>query len=174
MSNIEDELNNEINLLESKKTRYKVILIFLENENIEKISKKNFFMQNTTNEKNHSKNILKFIKESYCNDYSILYFLNYNLNLEINVLEEFCLNNNELNVEDFKKISYNNKIFNLNVIKNLNNMEYINNNNENNNINNFRNTDTKIIILKKKDKIYYIKNKNKNKENKNKTKKIQK
>lgn len=165
LTNDIEKFNKEVNLLESKKIKYKAILVLIENENIEKIKKKNFFLNNE-NKINYNKIILENIKNQYENDYNILYLLDYNLNLELNVLEDLYNNNYSLNYDEFKEISYNNKIFNLNIIKNLNN-----NNNNNNNTINFTDTDSIIIILKKKDKIYYIKNK---KEKKNKTKKIQK
>ena len=165
MFNIEDEINNikklddEINLLESTKNKCKIILILLENENIEKIIKKNFFISIKDYKINYSKVILEHVKKSYDNEYNILYFLDYNLNLELNVLEDCYKNNYSITSNELKNLPYNNEIFDLTIIKNLNNIK-------NDNTNNFTNTDSKIIILKKKDKIYYIKN---NKEKKNKT-----
>ena len=38
-----EKLNKEVDLLESKKIKYKTILVLLDKENIEKIKKKKFF-----------------------------------------------------------------------------------------------------------------------------------
>jgi len=146
-----DELESELeylNKVASKNiNKISTIIIFIDNENISNIIKKKIILED-------EKTIINFLNKTLNEnkDYNIKYFLNYTLKEDMDYLVNNYLQND----------------YELDVIKNLKNInEDIYKFNEKNDY--FKNTNSVIFILYKKEKLYYIK---KEKEKNNKTKKI--
>ena len=141
LSNMKDDIEQNEN-----KIKLKVIIILLDQNNVKEIIKKKILLDKKKCINLEVINLLlnKFLHHKI-NDYKIKYLLNYNLNLNID--------NDEL--EDSIN-EYNLEILNPNILETQQDRHY-------------KNTDSLIIFLSKKAKIYYIK---KQKEKHNKTRKI--
>jgi hypothetical protein len=151
MDDLYDDIQNDLSnmkddIVQNKnKIKLKVIIILLEQNNVDEIIKKKILLDKDKCINLEVINLLlnKFLDHKI-NDYKITYLLNYNLNLNID--------NDELEPTN----EYNLEILNANILETQIGRRY-------------KNTDSLIIFLSKKAKIYYIK---KEKEKHNKTRKI--
>jgi|TARA_B110000261_G_scaffold138074_1_gene156779 hypothetical protein len=139
LSNMKDDIEQNEN-----KIKLKVIIILLDQNNIDEIIKKKILLDK---EKCINLEIINLLLNKFLhhkiNDYKIKYLLNYKLNLNID--------NDELDSIN----EYNLEILNANILETQLGTCH-------------KNTDSLIIFLSKKDKIYYVK---KQKEKHNKTRK---
>ena len=141
MENLDDlinDINNIENNIKNNINKINIIIIKTNNNEIEDIIKKK-----QTKHKIISiellNNILNKIKEKFCKEeYNIKYLLSFELNKSINELEFM----NDLNNINNYKLDILNKLKEINYEDNY-----------------FNNINSLIIILKKSDKIYYIKKK---------------
>ena len=151
MDDLYDDIQNDLSnmkddIVQNKnKIKLKVIIILLDQNNVDEIIKKKILLDKDKCINLEVINLLlnKFLDHKI-NDYKITYLLNYNLNLNID--------NDELEPTN----EYNLEILNANILETQIGRRY-------------KNTDSLIIFLSKKAKIYYIK---KEKEKHNKTRKI--
>ena len=153
LSNMKDDIEQNEN-----KIKLKVIIILLDQNNVDEIIKKKILLDKEKCINLEVINLLlnKFLHHKI-NDYKIKYLLNYNLNLNIDD-DELESTNDELestNDELESTNEYNLEILNANILETQLGTRY-------------KNTDSLIIFLSKKAKIYYIK---KQKEKHNKTRK---
>ena len=140
MENVED-LVKEVNQLEQniQKDKINIIIIKIENNEIVFLEKKKQSIFHNLISTNLINKIISKIKDIYCdNNYKIKYLLTFEINKDINYLEN--LNQNDIKNHN----NYNIKIFNQ--IKSFN---------YNNNF--FTNTNSIIFILNKLEKKNYIK-----------------
>ena len=168
MLNIDDlnieELNNDLESMEKNISKINIIIILTDEDGIEKIIKKKQRLEENILKLEVVNEIINKVNSEYCKDeYKINYLLNFAINTNTDTLE--YLNNSEKK-EDIKNITE--TIYELDILKNLKDIKYNIDNKKNNTIN-FIDTNSLIIILKKLEKIHYIKKRHNN--NNNKTKK---
>jgi hypothetical protein len=139
-----------------------IILLLLNNNNIENIVKKRSQTENNILKAETIKDIIhKTLHDLYSeaisvckNEYLIKYILNFSMNADIEELKHLIENTNSTTTNSTNSTN----IFNLDIIKDINELRDIDLNSINNSDNNkFTDTDAIIIILSKKEKIYYIK-----------------
>ena len=133
---IEEDINNNIDIIN-------IIYILVDNNSIETVIKKKMEIEGNILKKSDIKYILDKTKEiDIDNEYKIKYLLKFLLNEDIDSLNTISSKNNHI----------------LESIKSIDNIDF-------NDKNNFKDTNSLIIILDKKEKVYYIKKKIKNKNN---------
>lgn len=138
-----------------------IILILLDNNSIENIVKKRSHTENNMLRAETIKDkIHETLRESEqaqtqtCkNEYLVKYILNFSMNADIEELKYLIENNNSSNS------SNNNNIFNLDTLKDMSEIRDIDVSSIDNLNNKFTDTDAIIIVLSKKEKIYYVKKK---------------
>ena len=165
-----NEIENDINEIENNINKIDVITILLKNNEIETVKKKNYNIRNFIVSTNDVKDILKSIQKENNNDnYEIQYLLKFVIKIDMESLEESF---NNINMKDTYDLSI---IKTANIINTIN-MKYLNNNSEyfNNNSEYFNNINSLIVILRKKEKDYFIKKKHKKNNITKKNKTIQK
>lgn len=155
MDDLYDDIQNDLYNMKDdieqneNKIKLKVIIILLDKNNVDEIIKKKILLDK---EKCINLEIINLLLNKFLhhkiNDYKIKYLLNYNMNLNID--------NDELEPTIDSINEYNLEILNSNILETQQGRHY-------------KNTDSLIIFLSKKAKIYYIK---KQKEKQNKTRKI--
>ena len=148
MNNLDLDLDLDLDknkIVEISKEDNKInVLCILPIESNYKIKKHIFLYKKGDN--NYIRKIIKKINNKYEQENGIIkYLLNFNLNLSAENLEEIYNNNISIFNNDYN-------IYDLNIIRNLNN--------NNNNINDeyYNETNSLIFIIEKKEKVYYIKN----------------
>lgn len=151
MENIDDlikEVNEIENTVKNNIDKINIIIIKINNNEIENIIKKK---QNKEGDISIEliQNILNKIKDIYCkNEYTIKYFLNFEINKNIYEVGRERPQCSKLGINNDSDADYK-----LNILNKIQNIKYNNNN--------FNNVNSLIIILNKLEKIHYIKRKQK-------------
>ena len=145
-----ENLTNTLTNLENNINKLDIIVIYVNNYNVEKIDINNISIKNNILNKLDFINILKSLEKDN-NNYKLKYILKFLLKLDIDILN----NENLLEdiITDYKNINNINNIFELNIVKKIESLDF------NNSF--FNELNSLLIILDKKQKIN-IKNKKKN------------
>jgi len=144
---------NDIDYFTNNFCKFKVLILFVENNNLTSILKKNI---NVKNNYLSNKELIQYIQNiKELSNYKIQYLLNFTIEKSIDELEQLYNNNN--NINNINNINNNNNINNKNLLIKSNNYELkpiININSLNITINQttqmFTNSNTLIIIAKQK------------------------
>tara|TARA_E500000178_G_scaffold275662_1_gene274507 strand:+ start:107 stop:583 length:477 start_codon:yes stop_codon:yes gene_type:complete len=156
--NFIEDIDEDLNIIKEdlikiendiSKKKINIIILFVDNKCLEKTLKKSQDYINNISKKLIESILLK-VKEKYCKkDYKIKYLLNFNINCDsesLSIISRLEEKEKDKILKDEK-----NKIYNLESLNNLNNIDkYLNEVN----IDNFNKKNSIIILLEK---IYYIK-----------------
>jgi len=129
---------NDINYFTNNFSKFKLLILFVENDNLTSIVKKNINIKNNYLSNKEIIQYIKNIKELNTNNYKIKYLLNFTIEKSIDELEQLYNNN----------ILFKSNTYQLKPITNIKSLNItLNQTNEANQL--FTNSNTLIIIAKK-------------------------